>query len=89
MASPGADSLKNLNFLSITVFREFQGWEKLIILSITVFRGFEPHKTLGAHNNQLSPTSILTKREHSSVSLPKRHKHPKIPTLKLTKHCSA
>ena len=30
MARPGADSLRFWNFLSITVFREFQGLEKLI-----------------------------------------------------------
>ena len=31
--------LKILEFLSTTVFREFQGWQKLMFLSITVFRG--------------------------------------------------
>ena len=30
MARPGADSLRFWNFLSITVFREFQGLETLI-----------------------------------------------------------
>ena len=30
MARPGADSLRFWNFLSIAVFREFQGLEKLI-----------------------------------------------------------
>ena len=30
MARPGADSLRFWNFLSITVFHEFQGLEKLI-----------------------------------------------------------
>ena len=46
MARPRADSLKLWNFLSITVFREFQGLEKLIFFEhYTVLCG-SGHETL-------------------------------------------
>ena len=44
MAKLGADSLKFWNVLSITVFRAFQGLEKLIVLEHYSVSWLEPHK---------------------------------------------
>ena len=70
MARPGADSIKFLTFLSIAVFREFWGCEKLF-LSITVFRGLLNLSIHTAENTHELTTMTERVHEQANKSLQK------------------
>ena len=61
-------------FLSITVFRECQGWKFWNFLEHYSVSWLELHKNCNAQKNQLFTVSELTKLEHSIVSWPEPHK---------------
>ena len=67
MARPRADSLKLWNFLSITVFRGFQGLEKLFFWALQCFVRFRPRNTAMLKFCELWGCEMLVFFEHYSV----------------------